>query len=578
MTIKWKNEEDFFAWLKQQPSKVGIPIAARAALRVVPLAALAVPASRDDETSQRVSQLALALFRATALTWCAGTYPIYADELRLAAYSAGDAADDAPAWSTSAAVRATAYSSARAARTVTGARATAADASRAARRAAEAASYVMGSAGDDIWAAVSYDSDLITTIDTMLEQANARLWPNGMPLWAEEHWQKLKSALPSDENWRVWFHWYENRLEGRSSGITQDLAYANIPDELWEQGPLAVNNWIKSELERIARVVGSSPSPEDSTPGPWLSVLSVPIATPLGSRWLERDGQLVIDPKGEQSDASAAQEPTTIQLHAILKLKSADFVTMCTDIDNRVGWSGFGQAINRFNSEISRNIQEIPLHITNVYDAAVVLGSYLELDNALNKNRLWTNMSPLEADVRRAFSDLVRTAAPWVRAFPTARKLDDQAGAFLSRKELFEPSSAVVETAGRQALISDADKDLLVALITATQKNDPLSHKAGVRGVKSTTSLVLKALGIIATFYAGAASNIYSGGSPIVKKIGDVLLERENEVLQLTTDLPADIRLAVQMAIKTLKEVALHSKSPQNNYPGKSPPHPEGKA
>src|SRR5262249_266680 len=76
--------------------------------------------------------------------------------------------------------------------------------------------------------------------------ATRELWPGGMPVHLSEAWEALKSALlAADENWDVWIDWYEERLSGRETDETLELARATIPDEFWEQGPQVLNGHIK---------------------------------------------------------------------------------------------------------------------------------------------------------------------------------------------------------------------------------------------------------------------------------------------------------------------------------------------
>jgi hypothetical protein len=68
-----------------------------------------------------------------------------------------------------------------------------------------------------------------------------------MPHWATSAWGELRDLLLSaGDNWDVWVRWYEDRLIGRPSlSEAFDIAVATLPDEMWRQGPKAVNTRIK---------------------------------------------------------------------------------------------------------------------------------------------------------------------------------------------------------------------------------------------------------------------------------------------------------------------------------------------
>ena len=70
-----------------------------------------------------------------------------------------------------------------------------------------------------------------------------------MPDWVVAAWPELKLALLSaNEGWEVWTDWYGARLAGDARNPPNDeleIARATIPDEIWRQGPAAVNAEIK---------------------------------------------------------------------------------------------------------------------------------------------------------------------------------------------------------------------------------------------------------------------------------------------------------------------------------------------
>ena len=106
------------------------------------------------------------------------------------------------------------------------------------------------------------------------------------------------------------------------------------------------------------------------------------------------------------------------------------------------------------------------------------------LDNVRNA-RVASAVDPLDLDIRRAFVDLIRVAAPWVRRFPSARQLDDDAGAFLARPELYEAAVPIIEAAEGSNLISEIDARLLRAVIRAAERGTSRArrHVVGVSGL-----------------------------------------------------------------------------------------------
>jgi hypothetical protein len=258
------------AWLQTRPPEDAVLIAARAALRVLPLVGLAL--GRDADT--RRAAIVLPVFRAAAIASLVGSWPNLATEVR-----AGDAAaraDAAAARADAAAgdpvARAVAYASARAIANAAAcatirAYATAdaaADAADAAAHAADAAAYVTARATDPArsvdalweaitseaaararartWRAISSDATALEGGAAHVDLGARQLWPGGAPVEAIEDWQKLVDhLLTASEGWQVWIDWYDGILEGSRLDPDLELRKAFVAHDVWRQGPGVVN-------------------------------------------------------------------------------------------------------------------------------------------------------------------------------------------------------------------------------------------------------------------------------------------------------------------------------------------------
>src|SRR5208283_1034073 len=72
--------------------------------------------------------------------------------------------------------------------------------------------------------------------------AELPLWWESPPDWWKNDWERLKAALPDDEDW------YKERLRGGSRGEAYELVFASAPQEVWDRGSAAANAWIKAHL------------------------------------------------------------------------------------------------------------------------------------------------------------------------------------------------------------------------------------------------------------------------------------------------------------------------------------------
>jgi hypothetical protein len=310
--LDFRDSDALEAWLRTQPHEVSVIIAARAALRVLPLVATELP----TKDAGRFAALISAVFRATALARVAAEYPTRANELRAAA-AATDTARSVTVY-VDAAGRASLVATSAAHTAVHAAYAARDDrvssyASHASHAVARAAYTVTGRSFAAIWTAVSEDAAFFEWRGGVAELADRRLWPGRTPSWAAELWAKLKAALPSGDDWDVWTRWYEDRLKGAlSRGEGYELIFATVPIEVWDEGPEAANRWIKEHLPPEPKT--SEASSENGQETELLKQKAAPFAFRVVN------GKIDVAPE----DAVSIDEQVARDFHAEAKRKAAE--------------------------------------------------------------------------------------------------------------------------------------------------------------------------------------------------------------------------------------------------------------
>ena len=134
------------------------------------------------------------------------------------------------------------------------------------RAATSAAAYNGSEAEASLWTEIDADIETATNLaSSNLE--HLALWLSGVPEWVRTAWLVLRLGLPRNEDWDVWFDWYEQRLRGGSRGKEYELVFASVPQAEWDNGPAAANAWIKAHLPPApTRDVGKT-TPQIRSPG-----------------------------------------------------------------------------------------------------------------------------------------------------------------------------------------------------------------------------------------------------------------------------------------------------------------------
>ncbi len=235
--VEINNYDDLERWLRNRPREDAVVIAARAALRVLPLLVTA----RGKDAEARRAIWVLPVFRAMAAPWVAAVEPTERAEVWGAAYAAANPAN-ANAANAHPAAYAAAYANAAAYAAVNPA---ATSAAAAANTAANGGGTTTGNVANAVWGSVSVDATALEKDASAERVETLPLWPEDPPVWAADAWARLEDhLLKADEGWEVWTNWYEDRLHGRPFDKALEEARVLIPDEIWEQGPEAVNTEI----------------------------------------------------------------------------------------------------------------------------------------------------------------------------------------------------------------------------------------------------------------------------------------------------------------------------------------------
>ncbi len=254
--LKISSRKELQKWLESLPPEQGrwvaVAVAARAALRVVPLVAVDLPRETDEERRRRFPKLVFAVFFAGALSRVAAKHSMHANGLHAADAAVAPFSANTPAAAT-------------AAYAASAANAAAANATDAACTAAANAAYTANAAAApyaanaDLWDEISRDANFILSGVMTEDLASKPLWPDGAPSWANDFWKRLQYLLPHEDGWEAWINWYNRRLDGVSDPDEIELPFAIIPERVRATSPASANRWIREQINvaKESKQIGS---------------------------------------------------------------------------------------------------------------------------------------------------------------------------------------------------------------------------------------------------------------------------------------------------------------------------------
>lgn len=555
--LRFIDQEDLEAWLKTQPHEVAVAIAARAALRVLPLTACISPLL----LARHREELILAIIEANAVARVAAKHPSQSinNHVGRRAWEAANAADatDAAAYAAGAAAAFAVTNPARAVARAADATAYARARRRFPGRLADSASILArGTFAAAMWKVVSHDANLIVFGRSASELASRPLWPDGAPDWASDHWGRLRDTLPREDDWQVWIDWYQRRLDGFADPKDIELVFATVPKEKWNEGSAAANRWIKLRLEELQHKKEEKPDPVFDS-----AVIERLLTQDSHGATLEIvDGKARIASALHEDDASAAEDPQTVQLHERALVRAAAARDRVQRLANQPGFETIAVTVDEFARLLSGDTLSVAANIGTVWELSTAIGSFIERDEEVKAGR--GGMTPqMDADARESLDQLLMIAAPFVRRFPTARQNDEEVRLFKQTRESVDAPKRIFEQVSKENLIESQSQTIIVIAASAAERGEGIQAEKSRSWLNKTARNLLIAFliaagaaGTLATKFGEKAVEEFYDHSQSREVIQKFLRETESDAFELFRDLPPDLAGALREIYRRLWE------------------------
>jgi hypothetical protein len=221
---------------------------------------------------------------------------------------------------------------------------------------------------------------------------------------------------------------------------------------------------------------------------------------PFGVRWIIHGDQFAINRKVHSSDRRAATDPLRQQLQTAIRKMAAELAESAARLSNSRTWNRLSAAAEAFCATVSGDPLSMPERLGEAYALRLRLGRFLETDTRIRGERLALD-DPLDPDIHGLLVDVVQTAAPWLRGFPTIAAWDDAAAQALVPADLFKPAGDFTRIAHGQQIISDRDAAEMKLLVEGAGADHYQGQKAGNRAVGGAKNLLLVVATSLATFF-----------------------------------------------------------------------------
>lgn len=209
----------------------------------------------------------------------------------------------------------------------------------------------------------------------------------------------MKSRLLAlHPDWHVWTDWYEDRYHGRPANEALEIARATLPEELWAQGPRAVN-------ARIAELIAEhAPKEPPNEPGLHAEV---------------RNGKLEL--RGSAPAANETADPLQQSLHEIVRRKARDMHAALKPAANQ--YPELFKVATTYLKTVEVPLAE--LDVTAAWSEGNELDGLLHAYSGQDANR--TMSEPLEPALSGRLDALLKDHSALILGFALGRLLTERA-------------------------------------------------------------------------------------------------------------------------------------------------------
>jgi alanyl-tRNA synthetase len=281
---------------------------------------------------------------------------------------------------------------------------------------------------------------------------------------------------------------------------------------------------------------------------------------PNGAKANIISGRVVLDFSLGMTDGDALNHPLSQSLIPAIRSALRGLDDLTGEIEEDRDWRGLSSTVSELRRSVDRNDGIDVAEIGTIWALTVALASFAEQDGQV-KLGLERDTKPLPVYISRPLSNIVSYLSAWIRLFPTISEIDNNIAGFNTPTDLAPVSTRTLEDGLRRRIIDPRSASIVININQTASRDSHQSTKARNFSIVTTRN-VLIAGAVAAVIYAG--SNITGGffqeiGSKIAdntvldEQFSDWFRQNADDILQLVSEAPADVRVAVSTAVEAAK-------------------------
>jgi hypothetical protein len=269
-----------------------------------------------------------------------------------------------------------------------------------------------------------------------------------------------------------------------------------------------------------------------------------------------RDGALDFASPMTPADQATTTVPFFEHRLSEIRRHAAVLDELAAPMADQPGWHGLAHAARLTRNLLNQPSEEIAREIAQLWILSTCLAAHIERNEDARSGHLALS-APLDPNLLQAVREFVFVAGPWVRRFPSGRRLDDLAREQEYPPEHVEPTIEFFRRLREADLVRDDDaRAIWIALDSARNVSVPAAKARtwAIGTVANIAVAMVKELAMVPDGEQNEGAEDVNASAELAGRIEQVIRESEAELPILLAPRSSDDGAALRNAFAMLKQ------------------------